>query len=73
MNSHISKSVHELKTEIWQRRHELGISNFNPVDLLDPRIAATVLGWELEEVPSIQIGRRMNICASLEWLIHSAG
>ena len=53
MNSHISKSVHELKTKIWQRRHELGISNFNPVDLLDPRIAATVLGWELEEVPSI--------------------
>ena len=53
MNNHISISVRELQTEIWHKRHELGLSNSQPVDLLDPRNAASVLGWKLEEVPSI--------------------
>ena len=53
MKNNISTIVRELQTEIWHRRHELGLSNSQPVDLLDPRNAATILGWELEEVPSI--------------------
>ena len=69
MNNHISISVRELQTEIWYKRHELGINNFDPVDLFDPRIAAKVLGWDLEEVPSIPDwppNKRMRIAGMVD-------
>ena len=53
MNKHISIAVRKLQTEIWHKRHELDLGNSQPVDLLDPRNAAIILGWELEEMPSI--------------------
>lgn len=53
MNNHISIAVRDLQTEIWYKRHELNLSNSQPVDLFDPRNAAIILGWELQEVPSI--------------------
>ncbi|MCL1569852.1 ImmA/IrrE family metallo-endopeptidase [Xanthomonas nasturtii] len=65
----IKLAVRALHRDLWNRRNEFGLgSRHRPIDLLRPELAAKILGYEFQEVPSLgwmMQGRRQIAVAGL--------
>ncbi|MYE13635.1 MAG: ImmA/IrrE family metallo-endopeptidase [Gammaproteobacteria bacterium] len=68
-DARIQSAARELHEEVWKHRHEFYPLGCNSVDLLHPRNAAVVLGYDYEEVPEIADwppNRRMLIAGMVD-------